>query len=205
MARKRNQSKRGKSKGGSTSYGSSSSSSRQKSNNNKDSSLINNVINLINVNNNSLSKWINNSNSLIYVGIFSIVLLTVGAYFQPQSTKILLYRLGNNDYVDMFNPFSNHHYVDGSLPSHLNADINNYGHNPSSSNIHTQSQRPHVSSHLHGNNNNGGNHQFCRIQSTPTPNFQRQLENENKGYIEFQGCRIVPSSEHISSLVYINV
>ena len=75
----------------------------------------------------------------------------------------------------IFKSFSNHHYIDGSSPSHLNDDINNYGHNPSSSNIHGQSQRPHVSSHSHPNNNNGGgNHHFCRIQSTPTPNFQRQ-------------------------------
>jgi len=36
--------------------------------------------------------------------------------------------------------------------------------------------------------------QFCRIQ-TPTPNFQRQLETENKGYIAFEGCRIVPSAD----------
>lgn len=212
MARKRNQAKRGKSKGGgSSSYGSYSRSKSLNHNNNNNNSFINTILIALNINNTAFGKWINNSNIFIYyIAIFSICILTFTIYLQPQSmNKVLLNQLNNIGYIDILNPFS-HTYNDLNNHYHSNDDINNnHNHNndnnnPSSphhhshSNIHSHS--PSFSTHNHHSHNNGGNggHQFCKIQSTPTPNFQRQLENENRGYIELQGCRIVPSSEHSS-------
>lgn len=197
MARKRNQAKRGKNKG-----------SRMK---NK-GGLINNVGHLININfgHNGLIKWTNNS--IIYVGIILFLLLTLASYYKPQSMSLQsTSSTSTPSYFDQFNLFSsstdnNHNngqYYSTSSDSndhhHGNHNYNSPNHQQQrghhTSNTHSPS---HSNAHSNHNINGGGHHQFCRIQSspTPTPNFQRQLEQENKGYIEFQGCRIVPSTEH---------
>lgn len=39
------------------------------------------------------------------------------------------------------------------------------------------------------------NNQFCRIQGVPAPTFEQRLEFENEGFIEFQGCHILPTAD----------
>ena len=41
------------------------------------------------------------------------------------------------------------------------------------------------------------NNQFCRVQGSPTP-FEQRLGFDNEGFIEFQGCHVLPTQDNAS-------
>ena len=146
------------------------------------------------------NKWYMSTSSLIYMTILSVLTLYVTSYYPLQNESYY--------YLNRMNPF--HYILPSSAPTtpfgndiHVgNINAHHQTHSNSNNNHHHHHHVHHPNnknknskSNINiNNNNNNNNHQYCRFQ-TPTPNFQL-----NEGTV-FQGCRIVPSSDH-QSLFY---